>query len=106
MYPGRQTMFSRRMYSSASLNLESDILRKKMKYLATKRGIIENEIIFDKFINTHFEQLKEPEIKLFNELLQEYDWDIFAWITGHRAAPKKYCDSELLKLMKECSLLK
>lgn len=104
----RLIMLLKRMYSSfpSSLNLEIGILRKKMKYLATKRGIVENEIIFDKFMRAHFEQLKEHEIILFNDLLQEYDWDIFAWITGQRKAPEKYCDSELLKLLKDCSLKK
>ena len=95
-------MFFRRLFSSA--NLDAVILRKKMKYLATKRGIVENEIIFDKFINLHFDQLKEPEIALFNDFLFEYDWDIFAWITGQRKAPEKYIDSELLRLLKECSM--
>ena len=98
-------MLSRRLYSS-SANLESSILRKKMKYLATKRGIVENEIIFEKFLNTHFNQLKDPEITLFNDFLLEYDWDIFAWITGQRKAPEKYLNSELLKLLKECSMKK
>ena len=77
-----------------------------MKYLATKRGIVENEIIFEKFLNTHFNQLKDPEITLFNDFLLEYDWDIFAWITGQRKAPEKYLNSELLKLLKECSMKK
>lgn len=65
-------MLLRRLFSS--VNLEADILRKKMKYLATKRGIVENELIFDKFINLHFDQLKETDINLFNDLLHEYDW--------------------------------
>lgn len=103
----RLKMRLRRMYSSSSLlSLENDILRKKMKYIATRRGIVENEIIFDKFINTHLGQLNKPDIILFSELLQEYDWDIFAWITGQRKAPQKYCDSVLLKLLKDCSLRK
>lgn len=95
-------MLLRRLFSS--VNLEADILRKKMKYLATKRGIVENELIFDKFINLHFDQLKETDINLFNDLLHEYDWDIFAWITGQRRAPEKYSNSELLRLLKECSM--
>ncbi len=97
-------MFYKRFLSSSSL--ERDILRKKMKYLATKRGIVENEIIFDKFINTHYDGLNEIEVNLFNDFLQEYDWDIFAWISEQRNVPEKYKNSNLLKLLKDCTLKK
>lgn len=99
-----QLMYYRRFLSSSSL--EGDIFRKKIKYLATKRGIVENEIIFDKFIKVHFDGLKEAEVNLFQDLLHEYDWDIFAWITEQRVAPEKYKNSELLKLLRECKIKK
>lgn len=97
-------MFLRRLFSATSI--EREISKKKMKYLATKRGIVENEIIFDKFINAHFEKLNEAELSLFNEFLLEYDWDIFAWITGQRKVPEKYCDSNLFNLLKESKMKK
>lgn len=97
-------MFFRRLSSVAGF--EREILKKKLKYLATKRGIVENEIIFDKFITAHFDQLNESELTLFNELLHEYDWDIFAWITEQRKAPEKYYNSNLINLLKESKLRK
>ena len=75
-----------------------------MKYLATKRGIVENEIIFDKFIVKHFDGLNEAELALFNDFLHEYDWDIFAWITEQRKAPQKYSSSNLLNLLRDCTM--
>jgi antitoxin CptB len=97
-------MFFRRLFSAA--NFEREISKKKMKYLATKRGIVENELIFDKFITTNFDCLDEAELILFNEFLLEYDWDIFAWITGQRKVPEKYCNSNLFKLLKESTIKK
>lgn len=97
-------MFLRRLFTTASA--EREISKKKLIYLATKRGIVENEIIFDKFIKSHFNRLNEVEINLFNELLLEYDWDIFAWITGQRKAPEKYCNSTLFYLLKETTTKK
>jgi len=97
-------MFFRRLFSAASI--EREISKKKLKYLATKRGIVENELIFDKFINAHYDSLNENELSLFNELLLEYDWDIFAWITGQRKVPEKYCNSNLFKLLKESTIKK
>lgn len=97
-------MFFKRFLSAAGL--ESEISKRKLKYLATKRGIVENEIIFDKFIDKYFDRLNEAEVTLFNELLLEYDWDIFAWITGQRKAPEKYNNSSLFNLLKDCTLKK
>lgn len=97
-------MFLRRLFSATSV--EREISKKKLKYLATKRGIVENEIIFDKFIKTHFEELNEVELSLFNEFLLEYDWDIFAWITGQRKVPEKYYNSTLFNMLKESTMKK
>ena len=97
-------MFLRRLFTIAST--EREISKKKLIYLATKRGIVENEIIFDKFIKYHFNSLNEVDINLFNELLLEYDWDIFAWITGQRKAPQKYFNSTLFHLLKESTIKK
>lgn len=97
-------MLFRRLFSAASFATE--IATKKIKYLATKRGIVENEIIFDKFINTHFDKLEGSDLALFNEFLNEYDWDIYAWITEQRKAPEKYLNSNLFRLLKDCTLKK
>ncbi len=81
----------------------------KLKYLATKRGIVENELIFQKFfahgggwdkLNSQVPS-KEKEIQLLNEFLLEYDWDIFAWLSGQRPVPEPYKSSEMFKLIKE-----
>lgn len=94
-----------RFFTSASDRIDSNAARKKIKYLASKRGIVENEIILENFLNKHFDNLSEPDLALFNDLLHEYDWDIFAWITEQRKAPEKYSNSKLLELLKE-SLMK
>lgn len=96
--------FYKRLLSSISV--EQEIFRKKIRYLATRRGIVENEILFGEFINTHFDKLQQAEVNLFNDLLQEYDWDIFAWITEQRKVPEKYADSSLIKWLKDCKMKK
>lgn len=80
----------------------------KLKYLATKRGIVENELIFQKFFapgggwdKLSASSARDKEIRLLNELLQEYDWDIFAWVSGQKPVPERYRDSEMFKLLSE-----
>lgn len=92
-------MLFKRFFSAVPF--EKEVLLKKMKYLATKRGIVENEIIFERFIDSNFDQLNDSDIVIFNDFLQEYDWDIFAWISGQRNAPEKYERSNMFKILKE-----
>ena len=90
-------MFLRRFLST----LTEDISRRKLKYLATKRGILENELIFEKFFETHGNALEKTDVTVLESLLNEYDWDIFAWITGKRPAPTVYADSKVFKLLQQ-----
>ena len=46
-------------------------------------------------------KMKYSDIVIFNDFLQEYDWDIFAWISGQRNAPEKYERSNMFKILKE-----
>lgn len=100
-------MFFQRISMSVKLNRNiSEISYKKIKYLALKRGILENELIFEKFFDAKFDKLTTDEVSLFSEFLEEYDWDVFAWITGQKIAPEKYKSSNLLKMIRECIFLK
>lgn len=87
----------------------------KLKYLATKRGIVENELIFQKFfspgggwerLSAQPESERAKEVELLNEFLLEYDWDIFAWISGQRGVPEPYKSSLMFKLIQEGMNLK
>lgn len=77
----------------------------RLKYLATKRGILENELIFERFFSGGgWEALisgenAAGEVELFQAFLEEYDWDIFAWISGQRAVPEPYQSSRLFSLL-------
>ena len=81
----------------------------RLKYLATKRGILENELIFERFFsNGSWEELINcsnagEEVELLQAFLEEYDWDIFAWISGQRAVPEPYQSSRMFSLLKASS---
>lgn len=100
----RSSLWKWKHFSTTSVNVA------KLKYLATKRGIVENELIFQKFfspgggwdrLSSWPESEKEKEVGLLNEFLLEYDWDIFAWVSGQRPVPEPYKSSGMFKLIQE-----
>lgn len=73
---------------------------KRLKYLASKRGTLENELIFDKFWTKNASAMTATDWDLFEQFLNEYDGDIFTWVTGKREVPECYKNSKMLELLK------
>ena len=53
-----------------------------------RRGIREMDILLQRFMEQNYPGLSKAEIRLFEELLEESDLDILAWITG-KSTPEK-----------------
>jgi len=53
-----------------------------------RRGIREMDILLQLFMERNYPGLSKDEIRLFEELLEESDLDILAWITG-KSTPEK-----------------
>jgi antitoxin CptB len=78
---------------------------KRLLYLSTHRGCKETDFILGGFAQTHLSSLTKEECDLYESLLQENDWDIYAWLTGSLPVPTKYDDHSLLhKIKKTISL--
>ncbi|MDV7340311.1 succinate dehydrogenase assembly factor 2 [Terasakiella sp. A23] len=72
-------------------------LHHKCKYM----GVHENDVIFARFSERYLDDLTAEELDLFEDLLDENDWDIFTWITAKRDVPEKHQNSVMGKL-REC----
>jgi antitoxin CptB len=53
----------------------------------SRRGMLELDLILVPFAERHLPGLSESELKLYQELLQEEDQDLFVWFTQREAAP-------------------
>lgn len=58
---------------------------------AARRGMLELDLLFSAFLDGHFDQLNEGEIRAFSRLLGCEDQELYAWLMGREAAP----DAEL-----------
>ena len=55
-----------------------------------RRGLLEMDLILQRFLAEDFDSLGTEELVLFKELLGEVDTVLLAWVMGQEEAPKRY----------------
>lgn len=70
--------------SEATSTTHSDRLN-RIRYRSWHRGCKETDIILGNFCNAFIEEMDAAQLDLFEELLEEDDADIWAWLTGKYA---------------------
>ena len=64
-----------------------------------RRGIREMDILLQRFLEKHFDSLSSEEQKIFEQLLNESDMDIMAWIMEKATPADKF--EKIIKLLRE-----
>ena len=54
---------------------------------ATRRGMLELDLVLSPFLENHYDHITEEEQALFHDLLEEQDQDMFNWFI-HRHVPE------------------
>ena len=60
---------------------------KRMQMRSMRRGIKEMDIILSAYARTNLTQMDETQLKLYDQMLDENDQDLYQWVTGQVAAP-------------------
>ena len=76
----------------------NEVRRKRLLYQSTHRGTKEADLILGGFARAHMASMSSDELAQFEALLEESDPDLMAWI-GEEAAPLRWCDTPLLRLI-------
>lgn len=63
--------------------MDTNLLKKKLLYRSNNRGSKENDLLLGKFVKSVVEDMKEEELLMLNNLLNESDVDIFYWINNN-----------------------
>ena len=58
------------------------VRRQRLRWRA-RRGMLENDIVLERFLDAHQERLDEEEIAGLERLLEQGDKDLFELIRGH-----------------------
>ncbi|OGV43712.1 MAG: hypothetical protein A3F46_05595 [Legionellales bacterium RIFCSPHIGHO2_12_FULL_42_9] len=75
-------------------------IRKAKLRWRCRRGMLELDLIFQRFIDSYLDQLNETEIRDFESLLTYPDPDLFSWLMGNAMPENKELDHiiELIQL--------
>jgi antitoxin CptB len=65
-----------------------------------RRGIREMDILLQRFIETQYDDLSSEEQKIFEQLLEETDMDIMAWVM-EKAIPPSEEFAQIIQLIRE-----
>ncbi|CAH6720357.1 succinate dehydrogenase assembly factor 2, mitochondrial [[Candida] jaroonii] len=77
-------------------------MRARLVYQSRKRGILESDLLLSRFANKYLKEFTMEELKEYDELLDEADWDIYYWATKNfdvTPLPERWQDSKILKLL-------
>lgn len=66
-----------------------------------RRGLMELEIILDRFLQAHYAALSAAEHAAFNELLTYQDADLWSLVSGEAREPEEI-KSKLINLLRQC----
>lgn len=81
---------------SAATPLSTDARRRRARFRAWHRGMLENDLLLGRFADSEADRLTEAELDQFEALLEAIDRDLFAWATGEAPTPPAY-DTELFR---------
>ena len=63
---------------------------KRLAMRSMRRGIKEMDLILSAFAGAQLRQLDSAGLDLYDQLLEENDHDLYAWINGQVVAPGHY----------------
>ncbi|KAJ3726769.1 Flavinator of succinate dehydrogenase-domain-containing protein [Lentinula raphanica] len=74
-----------------------ETLRARLVYQSRKRGTLESDLLLSTFARDNLKIMSEEELKEYDKLLDEPDWDIYYWATGKRTPPDRWANTVLLE---------
>ena len=72
--------------------------RKRLLYQSLHRGCKETDMILGNFAIAHLDKLSDDEIDLYENFINEKDWDIYAWVIGSQELPKEH-DNKIVRMI-------
>lgn len=66
------------------------IKRKRLRYRSWNRGMKETDLLLGRFADHHLASFDERQLGHYDDLLEENDPDILAWIIGDQELPPKH----------------
>lgn len=78
--------------------MTKEIRLKRLLYQSLHRGCKETDMILGNFASQYLYKLTDAEIDLYENFINEKDWDIYAWVIGSIPLPKNH-DNKVVKMI-------
>jgi len=75
-------------------------MRARLVYQSRKRGTLESDLLLSTFARDVLAGMGEVELKEYDRLLDEPDWDIYYWATNKRTPPERWANSSVLERLR------
>lgn len=67
-----------------------DTRLRRLTMRSMRRGIREMDILMSRYAAARLEGLSDPDLDLYDTLLEENDHDLYQWVSGQVTAPDRY----------------
>ncbi|KZT60968.1 DUF339-domain-containing protein [Calocera cornea HHB12733] len=78
-----------------------DMIRARLTYQTRKRGTLESDLLLSTFARENLGSMGLEELREFDRLLDETDWDIYYWAIEKRVPPARWAGTVLLDRLKQ-----
>ena len=78
--------------------MTNEMRLKRLLYQSLHRGCKETDMILGNFASKHLYKLTDAEIDMYENFINEKDWDIYAWVVGSENLPKKH-DNKVVRMI-------
>ncbi|KAK9460653.1 Flavinator of succinate dehydrogenase-domain-containing protein [Lipomyces oligophaga] len=75
--------------------------RARLLYQSRKRGILETDLLLSRFAKTYLSDFSLQELEEYDKFLDEYDWDIYYWVTDKKPVPERWQNAKVFTMLKE-----
>ncbi|KAI5123245.1 hypothetical protein M0805_001334 [Coniferiporia weirii] len=76
-------------------------MRARLVYQSRKRGTLETDLLLSTFAQENLRTMQEAELREYDKLLDEPDWDIYYWSTEKRPPPERWGNSSILEKLRQ-----
>jgi antitoxin CptB len=81
------------------MNEPLDVMRKRLHMRSIRRGIKEMDLILMGFSKVHLAGLDAAQLKIYDRMLNENDYELYQWVSGQSEEPPEY--NVLMKMIRE-----
>ncbi len=81
--------------------MQTENRRKRLLYQSLHRGCKETDMILGNFATKYLEKLSDAEIDLYENFINEKDWDIYAWVVGSLELPPEHRNKIVEMIIKD-----